>query len=531
MVPAFLAASGIPVKPPRAILRAISGPLVCTSLAFICLAFICLAFICIDSAADSSPDTITSPLFSAAPVQPMASHVQLPGDASSATQTSTDRKIAVVPSLQDDTRSELPNDPRHDQQWSFYDPAYYRGASSLFAARAHNSGNFPVIVAVVDSGLMLSHEDLQVLPGYDFISDSQVANDGDGRDNDPSDPGDWVTEQEIATSPVSSGCTPTRSKWHGTAVSGIIGAISDNQKGIAGGAPSVSLVPVRVTGKCGGYIQDLVDGVRWAAGLAVAGSPLNEYPAKIINLSVGFPGACPATLQNAIDAAVDTGAAVVVAATNSAAILDTEPQSPASCENVTTVGAVLRDGSLAPYSAVGSNLSLLAPGGSVADGIITTQNGSETTPTAPSSYGFHFGTSMAAAHVSATYALLLSMDPSLTSGELATLVRRSVDNSRNTPGCPVGLCGAGRLNAKRAADLLVASSGLPADDATTDLLADEDVSVLSASSTPPATAQARQSAATSGIGRIDLFGSLPILAFLIALQRRGGRRKGKIAFQ
>lgn len=464
-------------------------------------------------------------------VRSMAEPVSMHGDASDANQTSADRNaaernVAAVSQLQNDTRPELPNDPRHDQQWSFYDPELYRGASALFAAQAHSSGNYPVVVAVVDSGLMLDHEDLQVLPGYDFISDTRVANDGDGRDSDPTDPGDWVTEQEIATNPVSSGCTATRSKWHGTAVSGIIGAISNNQRGIAGGAPSVSLLPVRVTGKCGGYIKDLVDGVRWAAGLAVQGAPTNEFPAKIINLSVGFPGACPATLQNAIDAATNTGAAIVVAATNSATVLDTDPQSPASCANVITVGAVLRDGSLASYSAVGSNLSLLAPGGSVSDGIITTQNASSTAPAAQSSYGFHFGTSMAAAHVSATFATLLSIDPSLSAGELEQLVRRSAEDTSNAAGCSRGLCGAGRLNAKAAAELLLTPLDDQAEGSPAAQLSDDDISVLSASSAapPPATAEARQSTNASGIGRADPAGTLLILILLLASRRRCSRR-------
>ena len=151
---------------------------------------------------------------------------------------------------------------------------------------------------------------------------------------------------------------------------------------------------------------------------------------------------------------------------------------------------------------------------------IRDRNNSGTTPTAQSSYGFHFGTSMAAAHVSATYATLLSIDPSLTSGELEALVRQSAENSSATPGCSIGVCGAGRLNARGATDLLVAKSGPLADDPP----ADDNVSVLSASSAPPATAEARQSAPASGIGRIDLYSTLLILAMLIALKRRAARR-------
>ena len=489
------------------------------------------------SATDALPGTVGVPLSEAVyieplPVQAMAwevdgnttiSNTRDSNDnsnsagedsADNVSRSNSDQATEALSLLLDDNRAVLTNDPWRDQQWSFLDTSDHPGATGLFAARAHSAGNFPVVVAVVDSGLMLDHEDLEVLPGYDFISDSRVANDGDARDSDPSDPGDWVTAEEIENASVSTGCTATQSKWHGTAVSGIIGAIGDNQRGITGGAPSVLLLPVRVTGKCGGYIRDLVDGIRWAAGLEVAGAPSNDSPARVINLSVGFPGACPALVQNAIDSAVSAGAIVVVAATNSAAVLDTNPQSPASCANVTTVGAVLRDGSLAPYSAVGTQLSLLAPGGSVNDGIMTTQNGSATSPVQQSSYGFHFGTSMAAAHVTATFATLLSMDPSLTNAKLGLLIRRSAIDSNNIDGCPQDLCGTGRLNAKHAVDLLFDSTlNLTA----IDQLSEDAVAVPTASTAvQPAVAAATDapgtnfSTATNGIGQID-FSSIALL--------------------
>ena len=489
------------------------------------------------SASDVLSGTVGFPLSDAVsieplPVQAMAWEVDLPGsttignpnnntdkdNAGKVNRVRSDQSTDALSPALDDKRAALTNDPRRDQQWSFLDNSDHPGATGLFAARARSAGNFPVVVAVVDSGLMLGHEDLEVLPGYDFISDSRVANDGDARDNDPSDPGDWVTEEEIEDATVSIDCSATRSKWHGTAVSGIIGAISDNQRGITGGAPSVLLLPVRVTGKCGGYIRDLVDGIRWAAGLEVAGAPSNDSPARVINLSVGFPGACPALVQNAIDSAVNAGAAVVVAATNSAAFLDANPQSPASCANVTTVGAVLRDGSLAPYSAVGSQLSLMAPGGSVNDGIMTTQNASATSPVQQSSYGFHFGTSMAAAHVTATFATLLSIDPSLTNAQLELLIRRSAIDSNNINGCPQDMCGTGRLNAKHSVDLLFDSSinqtalGLAANDAISMSSA---VPSASTSATPAVAAATDEpdailSAATNGIGQID-FSSIALL--------------------
>lgn len=416
-----------------------------------------------------------------AQVQAQAQAIAPPDYDGDTSQTLADRTAATVKPFQgDDT---VPSDPRRDQQWSFFDTAHYKGAAALFAAQPHSSGINSVVVAVVDSGVMLEHEDLQVAAGYDFVSVARVANDGDGRDDDPSDPGDWVTAEELATDPISDGCGTTRSKWHGTAVSGIIGAISNNQRGISGGAPSVLLLPVRVTGKCGGYINDLVDGVRWAAGLPVDGAPRNHNPARIINLSVGFPGECPAALQSAIDDASRAGAILVAAATNSGAVLDEHPQAPANCNQVLTVGAVLRNGNLAYYSARGRDVSLLAPGGSAADGIITTQNNSTTTPSAESGYGFHFGTSMAAAHVSAALATLLTINPTLSNDQLQQLVLRSALDNDNIEGCAAQHCGAGRLNASGAVALLAQSDGLLQADA----ILDDEPTVAAASTTSGST--------------------------------------------
>jgi len=147
-----------------------------------------------------------------------------------------------------------------------------------------------VVVAVVDTGIRPNHPDLagQILPGYDMISaDSNGgyfrANDGDGRDADASDPGDW-TEGQCGTARGSS--------WHGTHVAGTIAAVANNATGVAGVAPGAKILPVRVLGRCGGTDVDIAAGMMWAAGVAVPGAPVNPNPAKIINLSLGGTGAC-----------------------------------------------------------------------------------------------------------------------------------------------------------------------------------------------------------------------------------------------
>ncbi len=343
------------------------------------------------------------------------------------------------------------------QQWSLQADPAIAGASGLFGSQEYLTAPTRVVVAVVDSGVMLEHEDLQFLPGYDFIHEPIVGNDGDGRDHDPGDPGDWVTNEDIAEQTVSDSCPVTASKWHGTAISGVLSATLNNATGIAGGSPFASLLPVRVTGKCGGYVSDLIDGIRWAAGLEVDDVALNQHPADVINLSVGFPGACSNAMQSAIDDAVNAGAILVTAATNSSADLDTEPYSPASCKNIITVAATDRSGALTSYTALGQSVFMSAPGGTVSDGIITTQNDGKEIPVPNSTYGYHYGTSIAAAHVSAAVANLLSYKADLTQPQIEQLLSVSATPTDFDPRCRSGGCGDGRLNANTAMELLAAN--------------------------------------------------------------------------
>ena len=351
----------------------------------------------------------------------------------------------------------LPDDRYSSQQWSLHANDKFAGASGLFPAREFLTSPTEIVVAVVDSGVILEHEDLQFLPGYDFIHDSNVANDGDGRDHDPGDPGDWVAQEDIDQGTVSEGCPLAASKWHGTAISGIINATSHNATGIAGGAPTVSLLPVRVTGKCGGYVADLIDGIRWAAGLPVDGVADNPNPADVINLSVGFPGSCSFAMQKAINDADATGAILVTASTNTAADLDSTPYSPATCDNIITVAATDREGLLTDYSALGESVFISAPGGTVSDGIITTQNDSSQEPLPYSAYGFQFGTSIAAAHVSAAIANLLSYQPELIQHDVRQLLALTATINEDDSRCvsdQTTLCGIGRLNADAAIEML-----------------------------------------------------------------------------
>lgn len=182
----------------------------------------------------------------------------------------------------------VPNDPQYTNQW------HYKGTYGIDAPAAWDiiTGSTDIVVAVIDTGIC-NHADLagRYLPGYDFVSDVLVANDGGGRDGDASDPGDWITAAEDGSG-YFAGCGASDSSWHGTHVAGTIGAASNNNFGVAGINWVSKILPVRVLGKCGGNTSDIIDGMRWAAGLTVAGVPANPYPAKVLNMSLGGSGAC-----------------------------------------------------------------------------------------------------------------------------------------------------------------------------------------------------------------------------------------------
>ena len=328
-----------------------------------------------------------------------------------------------------------PNDPLYPQQWNLQAPG---GGADAAPAWASSTGKGQV-VAVIDTGIT-AHSDLrsQILPGYDLISDPAVAGDGNGRDANPRDEGDWYANGSCGRT------VGSPSTWHGTHVSGVIAASANNRTGISGVAPGAKILPVRTLGTCGGYMSDISDGIIWAAGGQLPGIPLNPTPAGVINLSLGGVSTCSRAMQEAVDFAADRGAVVVVAAGNDG--ISADRMQPANCANVLVVGATDHNGSRASYSNFGPLVDLMAPGGStVGDfggGILSTVNNGRTVP-ADEGYAFYQGTSMAAPHVAGAAALLLSADPGLTAGQVeATLL----ETARTLPGSCEPHCGPNLLN-------------------------------------------------------------------------------------
>lgn len=299
-----------------------------------------------------------------------------------------------------------PNDPLFDRQWHYAQIAVPQAWDEIQPASA-------VVVAVLDTGIVSNHADLMnmITPGYDFISNPGVALDGNGIDPDPEDPGDQG---------------PGGSSFHGTHVAGTIAAQTDNNEGVAGVAWNSSVMPIRVLGFGGGTDYDLIQGIRYAAGLANDSGSVPANPADVINMSLGGPGFSQC-LQAAVTAARGAGAIVVAAAGNSAT---NQPFYPAAMAGVVSVSAVTIANSVAPYSNYGGTIDVAGPGGDFAtdlngdgapDGVLSSLASDASGPIV-NGYGFLQGTSMAAPHVAGVAALMRSVNPMVTPSDFDTLL-------------------------------------------------------------------------------------------------------------
>ncbi|MBK9495277.1 MAG: S8 family serine peptidase [Xanthomonadales bacterium] len=322
-----------------------------------------------------------------------------------------------------------PNDTRYNEQWHYFEAT---GGMGMPAAWDLVTGS-GVVVAVLDTGIT-NHSDLNanVVAGYDFISSSTTAGDGNGRDSNPNDEGDY-----------SGGYS---SSWHGTHVAGTVAAVTNNSSGVAGVAFNAKIMPVRVLGRGGGTTSDIADAITWASGGAVSGVTTNSNPAEVINLSLGGSGSCDTTTQNAINGAVGRGTVVVIAAGNSNS--NVSGFTPANCNNVVSVASNDREGNRASYSNYGALIDVTAPGGetaTTANGVLSTLNSGSTTP-GTESYAFYQGTSMAAPHVAGLVALMQSKAVS-TPATVESLLKST---ARALPGTCSGGCGSGIVQAANA---------------------------------------------------------------------------------
>lgn len=370
-----------------------------------------------------------------------------------------------------------------------------------------------VVVAVLDTGIRPDHRDLaaNLLPGYDMIGVDRddfsnslgtylTANDNNGRDSNPEDPGDWITLEETSTpGGFLEGCSfdefgnpaASDSSWHGTEVAGLISALTDNGRGMASVGRNVKIVPVRVLGKCGGWDSDILAGMRWAAGLPVGNLPANPNPAQVINMSLGGGSGCSNAYVDAVNDIVAAGTSIVVSAGNGYGGAVAEP---AGCAGVIAVAGVRHLGTKVGYSDLGSEVAISAPGGNCVNTgqtdpclypILSTTNTGTRGPVSNANGGSTYsdgllrptlGTSFSAPLVAGTAALMLAVEPDLSPAEVRSILRSTARRfptsgaEAGTPQChaPDGreqdecyctttTCGAGMLDARAA----VAAAGAP----------------------------------------------------------------------
>lgn len=336
----------------------------------------------------------------------------------------------------------VPNDPLYGDQWYLRDGQ--AGASNFEAAWDITVGAPDTVIAVLDTGVLYDHPDLgrvgqagRLLPGYDFVSGESstsfvAANDGDGWDNDASDPGS------------SGGGT---SSWHGTRVTAMVGAVANNGEGMTGGTWSSRVLPVRVLDNEGGYDSDIIAGMRWAAGLSVPGTPANPNPAQIINLSLGSPDSCSSAYRDVMSQLSALGVLVVASAGNENGPVDT----PANCPGVLAVAGVRQAGTKVGYSSQGVEVGIAAPAGNCPSleqtglcdySLLTATNTGTTVPAQPTytdTFNYNIGTSFSAPIVSAIAGLMHGVNDGLRAPEYIARIKsgaRPFPADPNIPICP-----------------------------------------------------------------------------------------------
>ena len=297
-----------------------------------------------------------------------------------------------------------PDDELYERQWHYEQ-------INLPDAWETTTGSSDIIVAVIDTGILSEHPDIdpdRLVPGYDFVSDAFRGQDGDGIDENPEDEGDDPAGES--------------SSFHGTHVAGTVGAWTDNGIGVAGVNWDVRIMPVRVLGVLGGTASEVSQGIRFAAGLDNESGTVPDEPAHVINMSLGGAGTSPIE-QAAVTDARDAGTIIIAAAGNDSS---SDEYSPAGLDGVISVSASTVSGTKASYSNYGDKVDVAAPGGEFwdADGddnldaVLSTLGNDED----EFIYRYYQGTSMASPHMAGVVALMLAVNAELTPDDIDMLL-------------------------------------------------------------------------------------------------------------
>lgn len=330
--------------------------------------------------------------------------------------------------------AQLPNDPGFttnefniDKQWGLVKAKFVEGWDKT-------KGNSSTVVAVIDTGIDRTHEDIRAtrfIDGYNVLTGKKIAQYANSDDN-----------------------------GHGTLVSGVIGAVTNNMTGISGANWNVTLMPVKALNTSGsGAASNLSEGIVWAA----------DNGANIINLSLGGIGfSHDTTLANAIAYAFGKNVVIVAAAGNDVAItggnLDVEPVFPICNDNGKNmvIGVTATDvNDLKPsFANFGKAcVDVAAPGRRI---LSTINHDPATGLDSPDSYAYASGTSLATPYVSAQAALLKSLFPLASNRQIRDRIISTADNIDNLNlfqcggGSCKGLMGSGRINvAKSLQDAII----------------------------------------------------------------------------
>lgn len=316
-----------------------------------------------------------------------------------------------------------PNDPGYAAQWNMR-------IIQAPAAWDITTGSRQVVIAVLDTGISLTHPDLQANL---WQNTGEIA--GNGLDDD----GNGYVDDRWGWNFVSSTPNPDDDHWHGTHVAGIAGAVGNNAIGVTGTAWQVQLMAVKFLDRNGqGTFLGMLQAMRYAA----------NNGARVLNLSVSVDGELSAEERRLLNETVSyvksNGAVMVAASGNAGASM---PAYPARHPDIMAVGASTASDERWWLSNYGPGLDLLAPGA----GIYSTSR----TSNGPT-YSTASGTSMAAPHVSGAVALLWAVNPALSPAEIISILRLSADdlNFTSYPG-PDAYFGWGRLNLRRAVQAAV----------------------------------------------------------------------------